>query len=275
MDELRLQVYLCTFGRAGMDRMAKKLHPRHPGVEYVISRQLREEDSEDEVWPEIEAREDYRVINSRTKGIAVNRNIALRDATAPIALITDDDIQFHPHGLDTIIADFEARPEADVISFKFTSDAFQKPYPDYEFNLKHMPRFFYVSAMEIAMRPDRVRRRVQYNESFGFNTDFYGGEDDIFSIDCVQAGLVWLFVPHTVMHHPGLSTGTKPDPEYALVETRGAVFGHVHPHTWPLRLVWRAYWDTGKGTKYRYWPYVHHWLKGWRKSRRLKVFTKK
>ncbi|MCM1291196.1 MAG: glycosyltransferase family 2 protein [Prevotella sp.] len=268
-----LQVFICTYGRERLDRMAKQLHEPHPGVEYVICRQLGEGDSETDTWPEIEAREDYRIITSNTVGIAANRNLAIENATAPVALISDDDISILPGGLDTLMEDFERHPEAAVMSFKFVSDTIQKKYPSFEFNLKKIPRFYYVSAMEIAVRPEKIRGKVKFNEAFGFRTHFHGGEEDVFLIDVLKSGLDWVFVPHEILFHEGPSTGTRPDPEYHLIETKGAVTGHRHHFTWPLRMIWRGWNETGKNKKYRFFPYIRHWLKGWYKAKRLGVFN--
>lgn len=270
-EPLKLQVFICTYGIEGMKRMEKNLHSPHPGVEFVICRQLRPEDSENDSFPAIEARKDYRILNTRTEGIATNRNFAMQSATAPVILITDDDISFHPGAYDTILNDFEQHPEADIMSFQFSSDVYNKHYPDHSFEIRKMPRFFYVSAMEIAMRTDRVRGRIAFNEAFGLRTHFKGGEEDIFVVDAMKNGLTWIFMPHTTMYHPGLSTGTRKDPEYGLVSTKGVVFYYRHPFSWPLRMLWRAWHDAGPSRQYRRLRYIQEWLRGLRKARRLKV----
>ncbi len=272
MIENRAQVFLCTYGSRGMRNVLRNLHPAIPGVEYVICLQLGDDQPDDISWGEIENREDYKLIKSRTKGIAVNRNIALSNSSAPIAVITDDDVIFHDGGIERLIKDFEEHPEADVISYMFSSDEHTKRYPDYEFNFRDMPRFYYLSAMEVALRPERVRGKLMFNEAFGFHTLFHGGEDDVFAIDVVRSGLNGVFVPHTIVHHSGLSTGTRPDPEYRLIETRGAVTSYRHQYTWPLRMLWRCWCETGKGKQYGVSRYLVHWIKGYLRARRNKVF---
>ena len=273
MSPLRFQVFICVYGLEGMKRVQKTLHPAADGVEYVIMRQLAPGESGDERFPALEAGQDYRIIVTPTLGIAANRNEALRHATAPAILITDDDIQLHEGALKTIMDEFDRHPEADIISFKFDSDYHNKSYPDYSFDLRRMPRFFYVSAMEIALRPARVRHRLAFNEAFGINTHFKGGEEDIFVIDALKRGLTWLFIPATVMYHPGLTTGTRLDQDYELIVTKGAVFYHKYPLSWPLRMIWRAWQDSGAGKKYpRRMTYIKKWLSGIRKARRLQVF---
>lgn len=91
---LRAQVFICTYGIKGMRNVLGRMHKPVEGVEYVICLQMEDGQRDDERWPQIDERDDYRIIRTRTRGIAVNRNIALDNAEAPVAFITDDDVTF-------------------------------------------------------------------------------------------------------------------------------------------------------------------------------------
>lgn len=270
MAGLRLQVCICTIGSEGMRRMARLGYPRVEGVEHVIF--LQEPDSAAEVPAELLARGDFRVVRSRTRGIARNRNLALQGATAPVAMITDDDVSYTAADYERVIEAFAARPEMDVASFRFRSAAHQKRYPAQEFDWRRPAKGYYLTAFEVALRPERVRGRVSYNEHFGIATDFLGGEDDLFLLDAPRAGLNCRFLPLDCGRHDHATTASRHRFDPRRIETKGAIISRAHPLTWPVRLLLHAIRESCAAEGLSAPRYAAAWLRGIRKARRLNVF---
>ena len=63
--------------------------------------------------------ESYRIrmLSSNTKGVGINRNLALQLAEADILLFADDDIVYYDSDLQPVIDAFNQLPDADVIFF--------------------------------------------------------------------------------------------------------------------------------------------------------------
>lgn len=233
-----MQVLICTFGAEGIERIAKAQHPIVEGVEYLISWQLPDGDIE---VPAALSRPDFVIIKNHTRGLSSNRNIALQAASAPICLISDDDVYYTEEGLKTVINGFSNNPQADIITFQFSCDKDIKFYPEKSFSLTRPPKGYYASSIEIAFRRRKViDNGVCFNENFGIGGKFMAGEENIFLHDLLRAGLTGIFIPSVIAHHPSLSTSSRHDcnPEY--IRTKGAVFTHIHPLTWPLRMLAHA-----------------------------------
>ena len=60
-------------------------------------------------------------INSKTRGLSVSRNMAIKNSKADICLISDDD-EIFVDNVEQVIKDaYESHPDADVIIFKISN----------------------------------------------------------------------------------------------------------------------------------------------------------
>lgn len=273
-EAIKLQVLICTYGREGLQRIAAASHPRVAGVEYIVC--IQENPIKDEYpAPKKLERPDFKHFSTLTKGLAVNRNIALSRATAPLLLISDDDADYTPEGLNTVIDAFRDNPQADIIAFEYTSSSLQKHYPTASFSLAHPPKGYFISSIEIAMRRKAVQGNIWFNENFGVGATFPSGEEDIFLQDCLDNGLNGIFIPQIIVRHDGTTTSERNLMLPSRPQTKGAVFLRLHPKDWPLRMITHAI------REYPLWrkcvvpspfSYCVNWIKGVNKARRLKVF---
>lgn len=257
-QEIQLQVLICTFGEAGIRRIAEASHPRIPGVEYIVSWQLGDSDGN---IPEGLQRDDFRILLSDTRGLSRNRNIALDAASAPICLIADDDLSYDPDAFRNIIEVFKADPQLDIAAFRY-SGGDGKHYPDHEFDLRLPPKGYYVSSIELAFRRESVMASgIRFDLRFGIGAQFPSGEENIWLHQLLQAGLKGKFFPITIANHEALTTGSRlgADPEF--IRTKGAVMRILFPRSWPLRLLTHAL----SNTRHPDIPtglYIRSWLTG-------------
>lgn len=266
----RLQVLICTFGAEGIRRVAEAIHPQMPGVGYLVSWQLPDGDLP--VPAELE-RPDFHIVKTTSRGLSPNRNNALRVASAPLCLISDDDVSYTADELETVIQSFADHPEADIITFKYRSDSEHKLYPDRSFELSKPVKGYFTSSIEIAFRRKRViESGIRFNEDFGIGGTFMAGEEDLFLHYLLRNGLKGLYIPKVIAYHPALSTGeaNADNPDY--IRTKGAVFTHLHPHSWPLRMLAHA--ARHKSPEISRWQYLKQWLRGAGEARELNNLRK-
>lgn len=139
-SKIDLQVLIATYGKAGMERLARSALagalPPTAGVSYLISCQTgRRVDSmaispsdpglpatstsgpDGFVIPESLLRDDIEVLFTPTAGLSRNRNILLAGATSPLCLIADDDLSYTSASLRDVIKTFKENPDIDIATF--------------------------------------------------------------------------------------------------------------------------------------------------------------
>lgn len=265
-----LQVMVCTFGSDGIKRVAAAAHPAMAGVEYLVSWQT---DGQYPLPTELQ-RPDFRIITSTTRGLSTNRNVALSHATAPLLLISDDDVDYTREWLRAIIDAFNTHADTDLIAFRYESDTHPKSYPDRPYglsrNLKH-----YISSIEMAFRRESVQGRILFNENFGIGAMFPAGEENVFLQDCIDAGLKCRYLPISIARHEGTTTSDRNLMLPSRPQTKGALFLHLHPRDWPLRMITHALREIPlwrEGLVPSPLSYCINWLKGVRMAKRNKVY---
>ncbi|MDE5840578.1 MAG: glycosyltransferase [Muribaculaceae bacterium] len=269
--EAKLQVMICAYGKEGIRRVASGKHPAMPSVEYLVSWQTDDNTS----LPVQLERKDFKIITSDTKGLAVNRNIALSHATAPFLLISDDDTDYTEDNLNAVLKGFRDYPDADILAFRFESKSVNKIYPDYVCPLDTPPKGYFISSIEIAFRKNSVKGKVWFNEYFGVGALFRSGEEDIFIKDCLDLGMKGFFLPETIVRHDASTTSTRDMHSPLRPMTKGAVFLRLHPRDWTLRMIAHALREIPlwiKGEVPSPVSFCRNWIKGVLTAREKHVF---
>ncbi|MDE7421152.1 MAG: glycosyltransferase [Muribaculaceae bacterium] len=273
-ESVKLQVLICTYGHEGIQRVAKALHPRVEGVEYLVSIQENAYDKDFPMPKELD-REDFKLFVTLTKGLSINRNIALSQATAPLLLISDDDADYTAEGLKAVIEAFDNNPQADIIAFQYASSSTHKFYPKESVSLQRPPKGYFISSIEIAMRRKSIQGKIWFNENFGIGAIFPSGEEDIFLCDCFAHGLNGIYIPKIIVRHDGTTTTDRNLMLPSRPQTKGAVFLRLHPHDWTLRMLMHTLREFPlwmKGMVPSPFSYLCNWMKGVRMAKKLKVF---
>lgn len=269
-----LQVLICTYGREGLQRVATAAHPAVAGVEYIVCWQMRPEET-DHTAPQVLDRPDFKIISTLTKGLSVNRNIAISRASAPILLISDDDVDYTEEWLRTVIDAFRLHKDLDILTFRYVSASHQKHYPSHSFDLASPEKGYFTTSFEIALRRKAIQGKVWFNENFGIGAMFPSGEEDVFIRDCISAGLKGIFIPEIIARHDGTTTSDRNLMLPSRPQTKGAVFLLLHPVSWPLRMVVHALREIPlwrKGIVPSPLSYCRNWLKGVGMARKHGVF---
>lgn len=255
-----LQVLISTFGQKGIERIAALPHPEVEGVEYIVSWQYGEDSLQ---APELLLkRKDFKIIPTSTRGLSVNRNLSLDAATAPIVLLSDDDVAYTREDLAAVIASFDANPDVDYINFKYRSESNPIPQFTKRADLSHPPKWWYTGGtFTIAFRLDVINKHnIRFNTLFGIGAPFPSGEEDILLHDVIKAGLTPIYLPVEIVTHEGTTTSMREHLSDTFISTKGAVFSILFPITWPGRMLTHALRFSKDFNERK--RYIHSWLKG-------------
>lgn len=147
------------------------------------------------VWRYDEEEHEYgkiRMLSSATKGVGINRNLALRTAVGDILLFADDDIVYYDGSIDAVVRSFEELPDADVIFFGLDMTKNGEIYERRRHKVKklHLYNAMKFGASRMAVRRESVEKyRLCFSTLFGGGSIYGSGEDSIFVRDCFRAGL--------------------------------------------------------------------------------------
>lgn len=235
-----LQVLICTLGAEGLERVASMNLPRVEGVGYLVSVQ-----SSPLPLPQPLQRDDVEVCFTRSVGLSRNRNHALSCASAELALIADDDLEFSADGLQAVISTFHSNPEVDIALFR-CNFPFTKSYPDKATDLPVKQKGYYITSYEIALRIAGIRAcRLHFPENMGIGSErFHSGEEAVFIDHALEAGLICRFFPITIVSHPGIPTGMKKNPASGVLQADGVIIAMHYRCSILPRLILKA-WRTG------------------------------
>jgi len=145
-----------------------------------------------------------RVINSYERGLSKSRNLAIKNAIGEICLIADDDVEYLPKFISTILSAFAKLKSASVIRFKidtFTGEVY-KIYPESSKKLYSKKEIENGSSIEIAFRrKDITTHGIGFNPFFGLGSQFQSGEEYLFLKDILNHGLNIHFENDAIVKH--------------------------------------------------------------------------
>ena len=239
-SSLTLEVMIATCGPDGGRRVEAMRLPRLDGVSYLVSWQ---EPGGVAVPESLACREDVRVLPLEGLGLSRNRNHCLDNARGDILLVADDDLELYPEGLEAVRRLFGENPGLEYGSFRYDSDVV-KTYPVSACCLARLPKDFYQTSFEIALRRDSRAGLLRFPENFGLGAgEFTAGEEELFLKKARINGLDCRFIPVTIACHPGATTGVRARLADGALRARGAVTAVEYPLTAVLRVplvAWRV-----------------------------------
>lgn len=252
----KLEVLVSTYGSDGIFRIASGGYPVVDGVAYLVGWQG---DGNTAIPESLRDRDDIRIIRMQGKGLSRSRNELLDEAAAPLLLFADDDLEYNVASLRRLINESDAHPETDLFLMRHES-AFGKIYPAVQCNLSGMPRGWYPSSIEIAVRRERLPKDVRFDTDFGVGSGkFICGEEELWLHDALKSGMNGIFLPIEICRHDGETTGTRNAAIRERIMAKGAVIKRLHPFSWPLRMLRHLLTRRGK-ISFR--EYLTLWLRG-------------
>jgi len=143
----------------------------------------------------------YRIIwiNTKQRGLSASRNMAIRNATADICVLADDDEEFLDEYEQVIKDSFNENRRCSVIRFQVRGINKQfKKYPNKSIKIGYLLALK-VSSVEIAfIRKDIVQNNILFDELLGSGTKYMMGEENVFLFNCLSNNLKIVFVPKAI-----------------------------------------------------------------------------
>ncbi|MCC8036685.1 MAG: glycosyltransferase [Bacteroidales bacterium] len=232
-----LEVLICALGVEGLARACRIPHEPQEGVTYTISLQ----GAPDAVLPpQLEERQDVRLIHCPTLGLSRNRNFAIDNATGDILLTSDDDLLYHPGAFQRVREVLAEHPDAEAALFRYVRDdgGYEKAYPTGTVEVMgRLPKGYFVTSFELAhCRGTRVR----YPENMGLGEEIGSGEETVAVDRLLKSGAKIILSDTVICTHQGATTGLRAGFNRGRTLGAGAAIRLIYPKTWPIRLLLKA-----------------------------------
>ncbi len=133
-----------------------------------------------------------KLLTTDTRGVGINRNLALALSSGDILLFADDDMVFYDDYEQKVQNAFEQLPDADVIFFSFhvskeNTDRNALLYKTSKLRLHQLMKF---GAFCMAGRKEAIlTNHISYSALVGGGCIYGSGEDSLFIMDCYKHGL--------------------------------------------------------------------------------------
>lgn len=130
------------------------------------------------------------MITTETRGVGVNRNLALLYATGDILLLADDDMVYADDYVTKVKNAFRRHPDADAIIFNIETIGAKT---NRRINVKESKVAIYnalnYGAARIAIKHNSLlRERICFSTCFGGGSRYSAGEDSLFICDMLKHG---------------------------------------------------------------------------------------
>ena len=130
------------------------------------------------------------VFHSAGRGVGRSRNAAFSHATADISLFSDEDIRYEDNAKDAVLSEFATHPEADLLLFNVRVCEERRTYWNSDFKRVRWYNSGRYPGYAIAARTKKLRDSgVSFSLLFGGGARYSNGEDSLFLMDCLKAGL--------------------------------------------------------------------------------------
>ena len=179
-----LQVLVATMGQTDLS-LVEKMNIRCDAI-------LANQAEYDRVTEQKNAWGNVKMITTPTRGVGLNRNIALLAADADILLFADDDVVYNDDMPQSVIKAFQENPKADVLVFgmdilKNGSITEKRHLQKRRLHVWNSMRF---GTVRMAVRREAlVKGNIIFHQCFGGGCRFSSGEDSLFLKACFDRGL--------------------------------------------------------------------------------------
>ena len=218
-----------------------------------------------------------RMITTDTRGVGINRNLALTYAKGEICLFADDDVTYNDDMEQRVLAEFDSHPDADIIIFHLDTDSERKQIK-YS-RTKKCGRFFRApwGAVRVAFRLSSIKKaNIWFTTLFGGGCVFPSGEDSIWLADIRKKGLNFYVSKETIgkIYFEGSTWFTGYDEK--LFYSKGAYCAQMYPKfakVWALYYLFRYRTHKPLSLKQKY-QWMKNGIDGYRRTMSFDEYSK-
>lgn len=225
---MTLEILICCLND-DIKKVPAILLPPRGDVRYLVSLQYTDSAVLESLDAPALHRPDVTVVKMEGKGLARNRNNAIRFSTGDVLLLADSDVRYEPAFFDRILSHFVADSTLDIACFRAldTDGRPLRSYSNRPFDYNRQPRGTSFSSVEIAMA--RRSDLPLFDERFGLGSDYLAcGEEEVFLYDAYRKGLHIRYFPEVVVQTPRATTGSRFATDKAVQRSKGAVLCMLH-----------------------------------------------
>ena len=180
-----------------------------------------------------------RMITTDTRGVGINRNLALMYAQGDICLFADDDAVYDNDMEQRVLAEFDSHPDADIMIFHLDTDSERKQKKYHK--TKRCQGLFRMpwACFRIAFRRNSVQKaNVWFTTLFGGGCIFPSGEDSMWLKLAKEKGLRFYVSKETIgrVSFQDSTWFTGYDSKFFF--GKGAYYQATHPKSF---LLWMSY----------------------------------
>ena len=179
-----LQVLVATMHQADLS-IVDKMNIRCNAV-------IANQSDREEVVNSNSAYGNVKMITTPTRGVGLNRNIALMASDADVLLFADDDIVYNDDMHEGVLNAFSRLPDADVIIFGIDivkgGAVVEKRNTEIR-RLRIWNSMRYGTCRMAVRRKALIENNITFNQCFGGGCEFSSGEDTLFLKACFDHGL--------------------------------------------------------------------------------------
>lgn len=175
------------------------------------------------------------------KGVGLNRNTSLSKATADISLFSDEDIIYDAGYEQLVLEQFAAHPKADVLLFNVRAMRGRETYYNNSFGRVRWFNCGRYPTYSMAVRTKKVHdKNITFSLLFGGGAKYSNGEDSLFLMSCLKAGLKVYKVPVNIGHEKHRESTWFTGYNTKFFFDRGVLYAHLYgglAHLMGLRFV--------------------------------------
>ena len=184
-----------------------------------------------------------RMITTNTRGVGINRNLALTYADADICLFADDDLRYVDNLEEIVLKEFDSHPDADIFIFHLETDDEKRKQIKYNKTRKH-GRFERMpwGGVRIAARLSSIKKaNIWFTTLFGGGCVFPSGEDSMWLLEAKRKGLKFYVSKETIgkISFEESTWFTGFDEKFYFA--KGAFYAATHPQTIGLWMLYFAF----------------------------------
>lgn len=197
---------------------------------------INQTDHEDKEIISLKENEELTFISSKERGLSKSRNLAIKNSTADVCLLADNDVTFDNHYIETVLNGYKRYPDADVIAFTVHGDSSERSVNRLKNGRVNRVMSMKISSVQISFKRDIVEKHNLYlKEDFGAGSEkFNSGEESIFLYTAIKKGLKVYYIDEKIGEVSFEdSTWYGKNPEKDLL-TKGAMFYCMSPYLYPF-----------------------------------------
>lgn len=169
--------------------------------------------------------EKFKVFSYVERGLSKSRNKALKNSSADICVIADDDMEYVENYEKIINEAYNKYKDADIIAFyvdNVDKSLYRPKRKERKINFLQSMRI--KSGQITFKRKSIIDNKIKFNEQFGAGTDLYMGEENIFLAKCLEKGLKIYYIPQKIATYIENESTWFKGIEKKYFEVKGAMY---------------------------------------------------